>query len=49
MTKEERLERDLSHIERGPCGGWHWTGWNVKHHRHYCRACVALGSLPLTV
>ncbi len=38
----------LAHVQRGPCGGWHWTGV-TRHHDHHpwrCRACIALGARP---
>jgi hypothetical protein len=34
-------------ISRGPCGGWHWNGWDRRdpHRWHACAACVRLGNL----
>ncbi len=36
----------LDHIQRGPCGGWHYVGWDWRepHRVHLCGACIALGT-----
>ena len=50
MTPLEERRRDreiteaLSRIQRGPCGGWHYT--DRRSRRHACPVCLSLGALP---
>ena len=43
LRSATRLALDLSFIQRGPCGGWHWN--EARSRRHFCAACIALGHL----
>ena len=46
MTPRDYAEAERR-ISRGPCGGWHWNGWDRRdpHRWHACAACVRLGNL----
>ena len=42
QRRARRLTRDLAHIERGPCGGWHYR--DTRDRRRFCPTCIALAT-----